>query len=124
MTNQATQRPAAAITGITAGQVVIGPDRHHSDGSGRRPWIVQQVHGDMAYVAELTHSRQGTWVTDELPTAGHRLSYLALTDWRTGEWMPQWVPTAILSSYRRQLTTRTREAALDAVAVAYARRRR
>ena len=122
MTNTATQRPATRQT-VTAGQVVIGPDRHHADGTGRRPWLVLQVSGDQAYVAELTHSPQGAWVTDELPTAAHDHSYLALVDWRTGEWMPRWVPTATLDRYRRQLSRRSREAALDAAAQAYARRR-
>ena len=122
MTNAATARPASHRV-LTQGQVVVGPDRYHDDGSGRRPYMVLQVHGDMAYVAELTHTRQGEWSTTELPTRDRSHSYLALVDFHTREWLPRWVPAHTCDRYRRQLSRPVREAALDAAARAYGHRR-
>ena len=94
-----------------AGQVVIAYDMHH-EGRRRRPHLIYEVDGDWAYVAELTHTPQGEWATDELGGG----TFLALWDFRTREWMPRWVHTSTLDRYGVQLTDRTREAALDAIA--------
>lgn len=120
MTNAAFARPAATRSALVAGQVVVGPDRHHDDGSGRRPYLILQIADGMAYVIEFSHSRQGQWMTDELGGG----SYLATRDFRTGQWMGQWVPSSICDRYSRQLTTPTRESALDYCATQFARLRR
>ena len=117
MANAALDRPAGR-SALVAGQVVIGPDRYHEDGSGRRPYLVLQVAGDQAYVVEFSHSPQGDWVTDELGGG----SYLALWDFRSGEWLGRWVAVAHCDRYRRQLSGPSRESALDYCAGQFARR--
>ena len=101
------------------GQVVWATDRHHR---GRRPHLVVAMQGDALYLAELTHSPQGAWTTDELPSRRTTDSYLALTDWRTGEWMPTW-HRGPLQPYRRQLSERTADQAVAYVDRCYQARR-
>jgi hypothetical protein len=106
------------------GQIIIAADSHHRDDpsyTGRRPHIILQIHGDQLYIAELSHTRQGEWKTDELATSRHTWSYLALTDFRTGEWRPAWISASQTDGYYRQLSESTREAALDIAAKTYRR---
>ena len=113
MTNAATARPARTTTTHYVGMVVIADDQRHTDTDGR-PHLVVDVRGDQLLLAELTHTEQGQWRTDLLPTAAHDYSYLMLVHWRSGEWLPEWHHAATTRRYGRQLPR-----AVAAEAVAY-----
>ena len=105
------RRPPVRPTVRFPGQVVIAPDRYHP--LKLRPYLIYEVDGDMAYVAELSHSQQGVWNTSELGGG----TYLALRHFSNGDWLPHWISLQGLTSYAYQLSEEAREGALDAIAV-------
>lgn len=124
MTSTATAALARTKPAYAPGTLVLATDRHHGadgDYTGSRPHLIMASEPGRYYLIELSHTAQGTWRTDELPTEtatrSYRWSYLATRHFRTGEWMGRWYDASDCRRWGRQLSPET---AAEAVSYCWA----
>ena len=107
------------MTNFYAGQVIIAGDRYHAASgtyTGGRPHLVMaEPENGQLYVVEWSHTPQGNWSTDELPSRHHDQSYLVTRHFRSGKWLGRWIDERQAQSYRRQLSAGARTEALQYV---------